>query len=419
MLKTPKSLRLQIGLFGRTNVGKSSVLNLISGQQVAITSDTPGTTTDVVEKSMELLPIGPVVFLDTAGIDDVSGLAGKRIEKTEKIYKRADIAVLVTEPGIWSEYEQQVAKNCKESDLPLICLINKSDTAVVDEDFIDSLKKQESVSEVIRFSAVDYDNRDLYVNDFKRAVISLVPEDFISPPPLVADLLPENGHIMLIVPIDIEAPKGRIILPQVQTIRDSLDANSIVTVVKEHQYLAALENCVKPPDLVVCDSQVVDRMVRETPDTIPCTTFSTLFSRFKGDLKRQVEGVLVLERFKEDEKLLISEACSHHAMDDDIGRVKIPRWLKGYLGFEPKIDFCRGRDYPDNLSDYSLIIHCGACMLTRREMLMRIETAGESSVPITNYGLLISYVHGTLERIISPFGEIRKLFGNTKRREAV
>lgn len=403
MTETPKSLRLQIGLFGRTNVGKSSVLNLIAGQQVAITSAIPGTTTDVVEKSMELLPIGPVVFLDTAGIDDVSGLAGKRIDKTKQIYKRADIAVLVIEANIWNVYEDRVVENCRSAGIPLICLINKSDLAASDPSFIKTLQNNSSLKSVLPFCALDCNKRNDYINEFKRAVFSLLPEDFITPPHLVGDLIPPGGHVMLIVPIDIEAPKGRIILPQVQTIRDTLDGDCFATIVKEHQYKGALANCVRPPDLVVCDSQVVDLMVRETPREIPCTTFSTLFSRYKGDLEQQLKGTAVLDNLKIGDRVLISEACSHHPMADDIGRVKIPHWLKSYLGFTPDIDVFSGRDYPDNLKDYSLVIHCGGCMLTRREMLMRIEIAREAKVPITNYGLVISRLHGTLDRIIAPF----------------
>ncbi len=409
MKTTPKSLRLQLGLFGRTNVGKSSVLNMIAGQQVAITSPIPGTTTDVVEKSMELLPIGPVVFLDTAGIDDDSDLAAERIRKTEKIFSRADIAVLITEPGTWGPYERQVLEEAQSRNTPLIVMVNKVDL-VPEGDGAEWIDPSIAGEHIIWCSALDTPRRDEYINAFKQAVISLVPDDFIAPPPLVHDLMPSGGHAIFIIPIDIEAPKGRIILPQVQAIRDILDGDCHVTVVKEHQYRAALANCVKAPDLVVCDSQVVDRMVRETPENIACTTFSTLFSRSKGDLEAQVEGVLALEGMRPEDRILIAESCSHHAMDDDIGRVKLPKWLTGYLGFEPQVDVCSGRDYPDNLSDYALVIHCGACMLTRREMLMRIEKARKAGVPVTNYGLAISHIHGTLERVISPFPGLRELF---------
>ncbi len=407
MFTAPKSLRLQIGLFGRTNVGKSSVLNLIAGQQVAITSSKAGTTTDVVEKSMELLPIGPVVFLDTAGIDDVSDLAAKRIAKTEKIFSRADIAVLVSEAGSWGEYEQYICMQAEKHHMPLIVIANKCDL-FSGEDFASEIDTEIPQERIIGFSSLDRVNRDTYINQFKQVLITLVPEDFLTPPPLLGDLLPEGGHAVFIIPIDIEAPKGRIILPQVQAIRDVLDHRCQVTVVKEDLYEESLKSFTTPPDLVVCDSQVVDRMVAETPEGIACTTFSTLFSRNKGDLEAQVEGVKILDSLTPSDTILIAESCSHHAMDDDIGRVKIPKWLTDFLGFEVKYEVYSGRDYPDNLSDYSLVIHCGACMLTRREMLMRIEKAQNAGVPITNYGIAISYIHGTLERIISPFEGLKE-----------
>ncbi len=402
MFTAPKSLRLQIGLFGRTNVGKSSVLNLIAGQQVSITSSVPGTTTDVVEKSMELLPIGPVVFLDTAGIDDESALASKRVAGTQKIFSRADIAVLVSEAGHWGPFEERIRSECDTHTIPLIVIVNKCDLNE-ETDHDSGIDPSVPRDRILAFSATDFQNRDFYINQFKQTLITLVPEDFLTPPPLVGDLLPPGGHAIFIVPIDIEAPKGRIILPQVQAIRDVLDHGCQVTVVKESEYLAALERCSILPDLVVCDSQVVDRMVAETPPGIACTTFSTLFSRNKGDLEVQVEGVTALDSLTPGDKILIAESCSHHAMDDDIGRVKIPRWLTAFLGFEVQADVYSGRDYPENLAEYSLVIHCGACMLTRREMLMRIEKARRAGVPVTNYGIAISYIHRTLERIISPF----------------
>lgn len=404
MIRTPKSLRLQIGIFGRTNVGKSSVLNMIAGQQVAITSPTRGTTTDVVEKSMELLPIGPVVFLDTAGIDDDSALADKRIARTRRIYRRADIAVLVIEPGIWGEYEMSIADEVRKASIPLIVIINKIDILSVTDIFLQQVSEASSARHIIQCSSIQMNLRDQYINEFKRAVMRLVPKDYISPPSLMGDLAP-GGHALFIVPIDIEAPKGRIILPQVQAIRDMLDADGSVTIVKEHQYRQVLANCVSPPDIVVCDSQVVDRMVEETPEHIACTTFSTLFSRFKGDLVEQVRGVAVLDTLKFGDRILIGEACSHHPMEDDIGRVKIPAWLEEYLGFAPQIDVCSGRDYPENIGEYKLVIHCGACMLTRREMLRRIEQAKEAGVAVTNYGICISHIHGVLRRIVSPFPE--------------
>lgn len=431
MMKAPKSLRLQIGLFGRTNVGKSSVLNMIAGQQAAITSSVPGTTTDVVEKSMELLPVGPVVFLDTAGIDDHSSLSEKRLAKTRRIFRRADIGILITEPGRFDEFELQILQEAAAQQTPVVILINKIDQCGESRyqitenqqlrhqqayyqqlehhqnphiEHLQSMIQQKAEGhKVLVCSAVDSNNRDLYIHALKEALISLLPKDFLNPLPLIGDIIPEGGHVIFIVPIDMEAPKGRIILPQVQSIRDTLDADSYVTVVKEHQYAQALDNCRRDPDLVVCDSQVVELMVRQTPEHIPCTTFSTLFSRYKGDLAVQREGVLALDSLTKEQKILIAESCSHHAMDDDIGREKLPKWIAEYVGFTPEIDIYSGRDYPENLSEYSLVIHCGACMLSRKEMLIRIERAQQAGVPITNYGIAISHLHGRLQRILSPF----------------
>ncbi len=293
----------------------------------------------------------------------------------------------------------------EEHHIPLIVIANKRDLYLASDSSL-QVPYELDRNRIIPWSSIDTENRDTYINTFKQVLITLVPEDFLTPPPLLGDLLPPGGHVIFIIPIDIEAPKGRLILPQVQAIRDVLDHGCQVTVVKESEYLSALERLSTPPDLVVCDSQVVDRMVAETPEEIPCTTFSTLFSRNKGDLEVQVEGVRTLDTLTPADTILIAESCSHHAMDDDIGRVKIPRWLTGYLGFEVKYEVYSGRDYPDNLADYSLVIHCGACMLTRREMLVRIEKARRAGVPITNYGIAISHIHGTLERIISPFAEL-------------
>lgn len=268
---TPKSLRLQIGLFGRTNVGKSSFLNMVAGQDVAITSPHPGTTTDVVEKVMELLPIGPVVFLDTAGMDDTSLLGVERVERSRRIFRRADVAVLILEPGKWTAYEGAIVQQAADYRIPLVAVINKADTAEPSPESLAILKGY--TDQIMPCISTDGGLRDEQVILFKSLLLQIVPEDYLKPAPLVGDLLPKGGHAVFIVPIDIEAPKGRIILPQVQAIRDILDAGCSVTVVKEDDYLPLLDRYGVPPDLVVCDSQVVDRMAAETPEPIPCTTF--------------------------------------------------------------------------------------------------------------------------------------------------
>ncbi len=401
MRKTPKSLRLQLGLFGRTNIGKSSFLNMVAGQDVAITSCVPGTTTDVVEKSMELLPIGPVVFLDTAGTDDISELSRLRIEKSRKIFNRADIILLLVEPNMWSQYEDTIVQEAKGRNTPLIVIINKIDQTPPKDKYIKRIKA--ITDKFLLCCSIDVDNRDHYVSALKKYIIECCPGDFLNPPPLIGDLMPKNGLAVLIVPIDSEAPKGRIILPQVQTIRDALDNNQAVLIVKETEYTTVLKKLSVPPDIVVCDSQVVLQMIKDTPDDIKCTTFSILFARYKGDLIEQAKAAALIKTLKPHDRVLIAEACSHHPIEDDIGRVKIPRWLKKYVKGELTIDICAGRDYPEDLKDYKLIIHCGGCMITRREMLFRIQRAKAKGIPLTNYGIAISVLQGVLERVLLPF----------------
>ncbi|MFA5115025.1 MAG: [FeFe] hydrogenase H-cluster maturation GTPase HydF [Candidatus Omnitrophota bacterium] len=401
MEKTPKSLRLHIGIFGRTNVGKSSFLNLISGQDAAITSPVPGTTTDVVEKPMELLPVGPVVFLDTAGLDDKSKLAGLRIKKTKRVFDRSELAVLLTEAGRWGEYEELVAAEAARRKIPLIAVVNKIDLFRPSENFLEKLRSL--AAGVISCSCMDTANRDSCVDEFKKHLLEVCPEEFLRPPSLIGDLLPPGGLAMLIVPIDLQAPKGRLILPQVQVIRDALDNDAEVMVVKEREYSAALKRLTVPPNIVVCDSQVVLKMVADTPENVKCTTFSILFSRYKGDLIEASRGAASIERLKSGDRILIAEACSHHAIEDDIGRVKIPRWLRQYLGCDIRVDVSSGSDYPENLASYNLVVHCGGCMINRREMISRIDKARSARVAITNYGVAISALQGAIRRTLAPF----------------
>lgn len=408
MESTPKSLRLQIGIFGRTNVGKSSFLNMIANQDVAVTSHIPGTTTDIVEKAMELLPIGPVTFLDTAGIDDLSELSEKRINKTIKVIDRSDIAILILEPNIWNDYEENIFNELKKKKIPTIIIINKIDTAQTQDSFLNKMK--ELNKKVIFSSSIDKEMREKYIQVVKQAILDILPASFSNQPPLISDIIKKDDLIVLIVPIDNEAPKGRIILPQVQVLRDVLDSNAAAIVVQDTEYPAILDRFKEKVDLVICDSQVVHKMVASTPENVNCTTFSIVFSRFKGDLIEEVRAVRMLDKITENDKILIAEACSHHPNQDDIGRVKIPRWLKKHLGFDAKIDIYAGRDYPDNLSDYKLIIHCGGCMITRNEKLSRMRRAGEANVPITNYGIIISYMQGVLERVLSPFPDALKAY---------
>ncbi len=400
-------MRLQIGIFGRTNVGKSSFLNMITGQDISIVSSVPGTTTDVVEKVMEYLPVGPVVFLDTAGIDDESQLSDERIKKTGATFGRADVFVIITENGVWGGFEQKLADEARIRKAPVIIIINKTDLKPVNVPFLDQLK---SISSNVMSCSCVNAAREESARQFRDILTNCVPDEFLQPPALIGDLLPPGGLAVLIVPIDLQAPKGRLILPQVQTIRDALDNDASVLVVKEREYASVLSMLNRKPDIVICDSQVVLKMTADTPDDIPCTTFSILFARFKGDLIEAARGAAAIENLKKGDKVLIAEACSHHAAEDDIGRVKIPRWLRQYTGLDLEIDVCSGRDYPEDLEKYSLVIHCGACMLTRREMLSRSGGAVSRKVPITNYGVAISCLQGVIRRVLKPFPSAHEAF---------
>jgi [FeFe] hydrogenase H-cluster maturation GTPase HydF len=401
---TPKSLRLHIGLFGRTNVGKSSFLNMIAGQDVAIVSKVPGTTTDVVEKPMELLPLGPVVFLDTAGVDDTSELAELRMAKTRKIFDRSEVIAIVLEAESWTAFEDGILAEAAARSVPVILVVNKIDLKAPSGEYLSMLKQKSP--RVISCSSIDLPGRERYLAAFKQHLLEACPEEFLAPPSLMADLLSSGdgiGLAVLVVPIDLQAPRGRLILPQVQAIRDCLDSDAAVAVVKEREYPALLKKLAAPPDITVCDSQVVLKVVGDTPPGVPCTTFSILFARNKGDLVEMARGAAVLTDIGPGDRILIAEACSHHAIEDDIGRVKIPRWIRQYAGADIAIETCAGRDYPEDLDRYRLIIHCGGCMLTRREMLFRIEEARRSGVAVTNYGVAISALQGVIERTLAPF----------------
>lgn len=408
MQTTPKSLRLQIALVGRTNVGKSSFLNFITNQDVSIVSPVPGTTTDVVEKPIELLPVGPINFLDTGGIDDQSILAEERIKRTQRIFDRADVVVLIVEPNVWTEFEENIAQTTKKSNLPLIIVVNKIDKATPKSDFISLI---EGYTQYIMYlSCVENNLYDQKLDEFKKLLLKINESLGGKEIPLLGDILPKDGLAVFIIPIDSQAPKGRLILPQVQAIRDVLDNSCGVLVVKETEYKKYLSMLAQKPDLVVCDSQVVDKMIAETPEDVKCTTFSILFCRYKGDLMTEVLGSAYADYLVDGDNVLIAEACSHHPLLDDIGRIKIPRWLQQYLGKKLNFEVSVGRDFPDDLQKYKLIIHCGACMLTRREKLVRIQKAKEAGVPITNYGLIISKSKGVLERVLSPFPDILKAY---------
>lgn len=396
-MKTLKSMRLHIGLFGKTNVGKSSILNRITNQDVSIVSDIAGTTTDVVEKSMELLPVGPVNFLDTAGINDVTALSSERIEKTMKVLNRTDVAVIVCDYNGIDDYEKSLIQKLNELDIPFIILVNKTDIQGVNDEILTELKH---LSEHVILTSTVSDGQLVY--KFKETLVKLLPDSFVNSPQIAGDLVPEKSTVILVIPIDKEAPKGRIILPQVQTIRDLLDSNCVTVSVKESELQNALDNLKTPPALVITDSQAFKTVAEIVPDDIPLTSFSILFARLKGDLKAFAEGAKAIDTLEDGDKVLILESCTHHAIEDDIGRVKIPNLLRKKTGKDLVIENISGHDFPD-ISEYKLVIHCGACMTNRREVLSRILIANQKNVPITNYGIAISYCLGILPRAIKIF----------------
>ncbi len=396
---TPKAGRLHIGIAGRVNVGKSSFLNMLAGQDVAITSAIPGTTTDVVEKTMELLPLGPVTLIDTAGLDDSSDLGAQRIEMSKKALRRADILTIVVTPDAWSGHEDDLVNEARAAKVPVLVVINKTDLKEPSPDFLSLI----DVKRLAWVSGSSTASGEGLRQAFKDAVRGLLPTLYTAPPSLLGDLLPAGGLAVLVVPIDLGAPAGRLIVPQVQALRDLLDNDAGALVVKDREYAATLARLKTPPDLVVCDSQVVARVVADTPRDVPLTTFSILFARFKGELDGLARGAGVLNHLRPGDRILIAEGCSHHPLEDDIGRVKIPRWLRQFAGCELTIDNCAGHDFPLNIADYRLVIHCGGCVMTRQEMVSRMGEAAAARVQMTNYGLAISVLQGVLERALSPF----------------
>lgn len=405
-MRAPKSFRLHIGIFGRRNAGKSSILNALTQQEVSIVSEIAGTTTDPVEKPMELLPLGPVLFIDTAGIDDEGALGEKRVAKTLAVFDRTDLGVIVTSFDNWGDYEEKLINEFKSREISFIVVFNKSDL------FTENL----DLTAILGQSKIPFVQTSVLlqsgINELRQLLLKSAPEDFINRPSILADLVGPGEAAVLVVPIDKEAPKGRLILPQVQSIRDLLDNDSFSVVVKERELRKALSHFNKPPKLVVTDSQAFLKVAADTPPEIPLTSFSILFARFQGDLNAMVRGAMAIDRLKTGDKVLIAEACSHHPIGEDIGSVKIPRWLTQYVGGKLQIDNMRGHDFPSNLSDYKLIIHCGACMWNRREMLSRIMKAGQAGVPITNYGLTIAYSLGIFERALQPFPAALSIFNN-------
>ncbi len=398
MQATPKSNRLHIGIFGKRNVGKSSLINKLTNQDISIVSDIAGTTTDSVEKSMEFLPLGPVVFIDTAGVDDVGVLGEQRIQKTQKVFDRTDIAVIVCDYEGWSNYDIDLFNEFNKRSIPVVAVVNKQDVLPISEEKLSFIKSY--VSDVVLISMMsDFD----VVNSIKSILVAKCPDEFITPPSILGDLVSAKDTVVMVVPVDKEAPKGRLILPQVQVLRDLLDNRCKVFVCQETELSDALLDLKSKPKLVITDSQAFAAVDSVVPDDINLTSFSILFARMKGDLKEFYLGASKVDDLKDGDKVLICESCSHHQIDDDIARVKIPRLITSKSGKKLDFVFHSGHDFATDLSEYALLVHCGACMTNKREVLSRIMKCKQLNLPITNYGIVIAHCLGILDRAIKPF----------------
>ncbi len=399
MNETPSADRVHIGFFGRRNAGKSSIVNKVTGQELAVVSDVKGTTTDPVSKAMELLPMGPVVIIDTPGIDDEGHLGELRVRKAKQVLNRVDVAVLVVDATLGKTIaDEELINIFKEKEIPYLVVYNKSDLLQEEGETVGEVKEP-----FIYASAATGKN----IYELKEKIASLAVTDELKLR-LVGDLLKPSDFAVLVVPIDKAAPKGRLILPQQQAIRDILEAGAAAVVIKENELVNTLKTLGKKPKLVITDSQVFEKVSRETPEDIWLTSFSILFARFKGNLKNAAIGATALDRLKDGDKILISEGCTHHRQCDDIGTVKLPRWIRNYTGKDLEFEYSSGRDFPEDVTKYSLIVHCGGCMLNEREMRYRYKCAKDQGIPVTNYGIAISYMQGILKRCVEMFPDIKK-----------
>ena len=393
--QTPSANRTHIGIFGKRNAGKSSLINAITGQNYAIVSDVLGTTTDPVLKSMELLPLGPVVIIDTPGLDDEGELGALRIQKAYQILNKTDIAVLVIDAsfGVTKE-DSEILKRIHEKEIPCVIVVNKSD--ICPNCNLEDLPLPDSDSAILVSSKTGE-----HIHELKELLAQQASQDTIQKS-IVADLLNPLDFVVLVVPIDSAAPKGRLILPQQQTIRDILEAKASAIVVQETELAETLNSLGKKPKMVITDSQVFKKVSAVTPDDILLTSFSILFARYKGNLKTLVDGASALDSLKNGDRILISEGCTHHRQCDDIGTVKLPNWIRSYTKKEIEFEFTSGTEFPLDLSSYKMIVHCGGCMLNEREMKYRLKCAEDAKIPITNYGTCIAYINGILNRSLDP-----------------
>lgn len=416
MNQTPASERVHISFFGKRNAGKSSIINAVTGQDLAIVSDVMGTTTDPVYKTMELLPLGPVMLIDTPGIDDEGELGALRVKKSYQVLNKTDIAVLVVDSttGIGRQ-EEALIRRFRDKGIPYIVAYNKCDLLSPGQTEISGKDRPGFLTDTVRSGDTHTIQvsaaKKINIYQLKELIASLKPED-THKYPLIGDLMSPLDLIVLVVPIDKAAPKGRLILPQQQTIRDILEHGGLSLVVRDTELKDALKNLQKKgirPHLIVTDSQAFARVSQDTPEDLTLTSFSILFARYKGDLKTAVEGVSALPSLQDGDKILIAEGCTHHRQCDDIGTFKIPNWIRRYTGTQPEFVFTSGTEFPDDVSEFKLVVHCGGCMLNEREMKYRISCCQDQQVPVTNYGILIAQVTGILKRSLEPFPDIQKL----------
>lgn len=393
--ETASGERLHIGFFGMRNAGKSSVVNAFTGQELSVVSDVLGTTTDPVKKAMELLPLGPVMIIDTPGIDDEGELGEKRVAKAKRVLATCDIGVLVIDSTVgMRDADKQLFEHMKKRDIPCLTVFNKSDLLAV-------------VPKETEYTIYTSAHNSASIDRLREKIGEIAKKEENSKK-IVSDLLSPGDHVILVIPIDKAAPKGRLILPQQQTIRDILDCGCTCTVCRDSELEYTLSLLKEPPKMVICDSQVFKMVASIVPEEILLTSFSILFARYKGDLADTVRGARALSKITDKDKILISEGCSHHRQCGDIGSVKLPGWIREKCGCEPVFEFTSGTTFPDDVSDYALVIHCGGCMLTEKEMRYRARLSADSGVPMTNYGITIAALHGILKRSLSPFPEIQK-----------
>lgn len=395
MLDTPRSVRLHIAIFGRRNAGKSSLINAITNQDLAVVSPIPGTTTDPVFKSMEIAPIGPVTLIDTAGIDDEGILGELRVKKSMKVLAKTDLLILtVASDSVPDEFDAKIVNEARNRCIPVIGVISKQDigTGADSEAWFNSMEVP-----LCRVNSLTREGIDA----LKQRIVEFAPEDYL-PKAIIGDLLTKDETVILVCPVDAGAPKSRLILPQVQVLRDALDVGACVMVVREHELATALNSLKTPPALVVTDSQAFAFVSKVVPPEVPLTSFSILYARYKGNLRDFLNGVKAIDALQPGDKILIAEACTHYPSHEDIGRVKIPKWLESKVGGKLEFSWVVGGDFPEDLSDYKLIVHCGACMINRAEVLDRLDRCREAGTPIVNYGVIIGYINGILSRVVKP-----------------